>query len=1830
MNNIFAGTSTIAENTTTTNLNRIKNFCFNNIIGSGGTSPSYSYYTSGVPSGTPVSTVVTDFATFINLSALSNPGTPGSQHHEILKLNDTNHPIIDKEDNLDEVGFKVWDTEGFSNLIKDQLGKVRPQSRSLGSVDVAGFQVLDGDIRRYYNSGVPSVPTDTVIDLWDYIRSHPPGGTVAFEIVTPPTNGTVSLSNDSKVTFHPELPYNPISFFTFRVSTNSNGRLYEDTATVRIQVLDLNLSDIANLNLPGYDGAKDIDTHCKIEMKRVEFNPRYKFITGAFNNNIISEGDYDGIKVSNDDHSGQVYDYHIPLVGDLNGDGRPEIVALGMITKIDTAINFMVTVDAIHIFNGQTGKRLLTYSGADVPSFKPYGDGYHGSPGAMALINSDGYLGDKEVEVILAVGQTANTATSKRLFSYVIHYDESTEGWSMTKNPKWNSNPPYANDNNNTPDFSTPIIQIVDFNKDGKAEILAYNKIFDAETGEKLLTYGTLKEDPEDVDAAYVGRDFKGRESQVPNNTEKGNSKIGFAYVYDLDGDGEYEICAGGKVYYNLDLNQNTCETLNIMDKLPVNEKAWLQGNGVKTGISAVRAFTDARTAVADIDGDGIPEIVASYYVESNFISDGIGNNAGSANKLRIVVWNAQLDKSTPANSTATLKAILNIPLSNYGVTGTYSYMYIADIDGKKQRGQKLPEISILGPMFYCYLYGNSWAGYPVHPNVADSMAVSYPRTGEPTDNSENRAKGSLISFTWDNTPGVSVFDRLKVSFMMEHSDESVNTGISLFDFDNDGVNEICYRDERRLRIIRPIVPFVALRNTNPDVTIFQKPVESNTGFEYPVIVDLDGDYSGDMLVSGSEKKSTRDFLYAVQGANVDLAPARTVWNQFMYSPMKITDSLQVPQPPKFPPHPLSPAAAFYKDADDSYETYIYNMNIGQVPYFSVDGSGGKSVYAPLVKIPNAVISDLKFAKADVSTKVDTIQFVISNAGEAAINVNTPIKIYKGRTASSGAIYYEGNVGSAVYTGENITIKVPLKTVADNAESFLIRVCDDSFETVGGITKGDVFEKPEVMSSFTDCDWTNNWDVLSYFYLRADYYTVLPGETVVLDVLGNDILTRFSPAVKTIKDFTVVPAPGNTLPIPEVVNQKLQFTAPVTGGLVCYIYNYTDEPLLPAGYIYIYVAELETPPNTLLCGGQNYTLKVKSLPVQPEEVTFEYYESDDDVNPISGNPTFPASDTSFYVKPLNVITDVPTPNTSLSGYLPPKRINFKVSTSTSKMKWTGLTDTNWHNPNNWKEVDASGKETPVTYYPSSCVDVIIPSGAKYYPELTAPASCANIKMGDRAMIAGIHHLNYQTAEVEFKLNADERDRFVMWSAPLKSMYSGDYHFEEGTSLKSGDVYMNLFQHANPDGTSVAAVNSFTATFGSLDEPLPLGKAFNLKVTNTSGNKDKSFVFPQTAASYTDVNSQSYDVSLRTDGSKFITYGKPATFNMDVVNDINGSALIQVVNPYMAYLDVNKFLTANSGRLSTTTYAIWDGQITSGFQQIGTIGDLGNRFVVSTIPSNAVSPSYIPPLQSFFVQKTGETTVVGTVSMSSSDWTTTTPGSPYKLRAGAQETNILRIKAVQDKRVSYAVLHYNESTSPAYNSKEDMHKLFYQLEDNVIPLEVYSFAPTREALAINSSSDFSQHIPLGLRTDKAGSVTLEFSGMATFGHNVYLIDHAQNNKETDLQKNPAYVFTVTKKSATDKVIELNDRFSLRTTYTGIGLDSETIGITDLNVTSRDGYIYVQTPSPVSSLQVYSLTGALVYSSAMRSDYFRIQADGQQAYIVKVKLNEDYLTQKVFVK
>ncbi|MDR1880267.1 MAG: T9SS type A sorting domain-containing protein, partial [Tannerellaceae bacterium] len=464
-------------------------------------------------------------------------------------------------------------------------------------------------------------------------------------------------------------------------------------------------------------------------------------------------------------------------------------------------------------------------------------------------------------------------------------------------------------------------------------------------------------------------------------------------------------------------------------------------------------------------------------------------------------------------------------------------------------------------------------------------------------------------------------------------------------------------------------------------------------------------------------------------------------------------------------------------------------------------------------------------------------------------------------------------------------------------------------------------------------------------------------------------------------------------------------------------------------------------------------------------------------------------------------------------------------------------------------------------------------------------------------------------------------------------YSGDYHYTDGVKPVWGDVYMNLFQQANPDNSgSVATANMFTATFGNLATPLPLGKAFNLKVVANRMNKDSAFVFPQTAATYTYSDGKSTPALDRTDGNRFITDGAAwtkDTFDLPVYGGDAGSALIQVANPFMAYLDITAFLSGNSAVIGDS-YKIWNGLPDKDIIDVytGSPAIDGQRLIIvnaDNIPKGNLT--LIPPLQSFFVEKNDRQATVSSLTVSSA-WATTQGDSPYTLlRSGAQpeERNLLRIKATQGNHTSSTLLCFDENASPAYCGAEDSRKLFF----SEIPLSAYSLTPSREPLAINANGNYTANTALGLLMAEEGEVRLDFSGMATFGYDVYLIDNDRNGKavETDLQKSPYYTFTAVKRSPSDAMIELNDRFSLRMEHRSTDTPAIPREASDWNVSTEDGIIRIRSAETITNLQIYNANGQLIYRTNAPSTSYEIRAPHQHLYIIKARIGETYKTRKI---
>ncbi|GHV51439.1 hypothetical protein FACS1894181_13260 [Bacteroidia bacterium] len=645
------------------------------------------------------------------------------------------------------------------------------------------------------------------------------------------------------------------------------------------------------------------------------------------------------------------------------------------------------------------------------------------------------------------------------------------------------------------------------------------------------------------------------------------------------------------------------------------------------------------------------------------------------------------------------------------------------------------------------------------------------------------------------------------------------------------------------------------------------------------------------------------------------------------------------------------------------------------------------------------------------------------------------------------------------------------------------------------------------------------------------------------------------------------------------------------------------------------------------CYLQSYTVK---FPDKPTGVTFDWYNKTGGapLSPLSGSTRVVASitaDATFLIQPK-----VPDPRYTRWEDFPKGDFTIKLANpggTVTTMRWTGLTDSLWQNPANWVEVK-SGYEAPASFAPTTCVNVIIPSNVDYFPELVDSAYCNDILMKDRAMLKNPHVLVYRNASVEIKLKPAERDRFVMWSAPLQNMYSGDYHYRKGNDPYWGDVFMNYFQQANPDTqvSGQAAINHFTATTGSVDARLDLGRAFNVKVTTTTVTRDSLLRFPRKNPAYT--YNGSTTTMARAAESKFITHGTSGGgFEMWVSGaSLTGVvSLVQVVNPYLAYLDFTKFAAPTANNLSG--YYTWSGDPNDGFVTILPLLNNGNR-MVATAPSYSSDPTLIPPLQSFFIPATWPITTSSRVKMSS-DWTTVRPPSPtYSLRASKKMVSsggTLHITLSQGQKKAYAALLYNPSASN-FTDPEDMPAIIY--ED--LPLAVYTFS-MNEALAINSSSTFDMfNVPIGFRATTAGETKLEFNNQATFGYDVVLIDKALN-KRIDLSATPEYTFTVTKTSSS--AVEINDRFTLEMKYTGNGVtitgNESASQPSALQVSAGAGYIYIKSEAGViGSLQVYDTVGKLVYSTAnLNERQFKLPVNSKQMYIVKATVGEESYVEKI---
>ena len=787
------------------------------------------------------------------------------------------------------------------------------------------------------------------------------------------------------------------------------------------------------------------------------------------------------LKWKNDTEPDRLDGFSMPLVGDLNGDGKPEIIGLGILeTGAGSGYELIATGRYIVVYNGQTGEKLLKFDlrslGGDYGAENQFRIRYeprHNSPSKLAMADMDG---DGLTEIVVT-----ETGSNGRVYVLKpVYTDGVLTSFVKTGDASVSHKAPLTTTFN---DYGAPMPYIADLNGDGTAEVIVHNKIYSynkitgnldlACTLEVLnnFTYPSQTTINTIVDNyAYIGR--------RPGAAWM-DDHIPCMAVADIDGDGVLDIIAGSKVYLLKD-NAGTVDLKEIV----YGPTSITAQRGTNASATRTTYVSDGFTAVADIDGDGLLDVIVLAPAK---------NVLDISTENLLYVWTPLSDPSTPKAATY---------LYSYSLTGTMSFPFIGDINGRNDdySGMKrLPEICFNGGRFFTNsIYASQIAFHPSSAADLSSSVANSGFNGTPTAT----IRGHIVGFTFHSNPDGStpLHERLKLSWAMEHGDESSCTGITMFDFDADDVNELVYRDEISLRVISPgkkvYVPVSEpVDPINGVIRFRQTGINSYTGFEAPVIADVNGDGSADIvtLVHTSGHAQSKGFPYVYEADGESWAPAMPVWNQAIYYPLQIRADMTVTQ------NPISTLTKFVSQRPGQLVADTiqpYNVHWAQQPIVRVGN------YTPILFTPDPLIAELKIVS--VSTTTTTVRVKIENKGKVSSNSNMPVSFYANSISVANLIDTQPT-NIDIYVGDTVVIDFVLS--GDYSDDIIyVRLVDDgiNFPAIG----------------FKDCDTDNNTSLTVYIKANDDRFSIID-EEVRLEVRLND--TAYC---DILPEITVMPQHG--------------------------------------------------------------------------------------------------------------------------------------------------------------------------------------------------------------------------------------------------------------------------------------------------------------------------------------------------------------------------------------------------------------------------------------------------------------------------------------------------------------------------------------------------------------------------------------------------------------------------------------------------------------------------------------------------------------------------------
>ncbi len=490
--------------------------------------------------------------------------------------------------------------------------------------------------------------------------------------------------------------------------------------------------------------------------------------------------------------------------------------------------------------------------------------------------------------------------------------------------------------------------------------------------------------------------------------------------IADLDGDGTPEIIAhGGNGDFRILAFQADGSLL------------WVGRDGAGEAVRQP-GFEGGAIAVADLDGDGFPEVVANALV-----FDHLGR----------LLWRQGNEgrEGSNANYRAGLGLAADIDMDGRGevVTGKHTweddgtpkwtardagdtelpdgYPAVAQFDDDPQ-----PEVVLVAGGNVYLLDGLDgrvqWGPIAIPggsrggpPTVADFDGDGRPEIGV--------AGGASYSvYDPDDADGV-LWSRPTID------QTSGATGSSVFDFEGDGVAEVVYADECNLWVYR---------GTDGEV-LLQRFHGSGTVHEYPLVVDVDGDGNSELLVveSGMEDsvavRCRANFsgwsappqgLFVYGDVRDQWVRTRRVWNQHTYHVTNVQPDGTVPSPER------------NNWTVEGLNNYRQNVQ-------------GEGVF----NAPDLALLGLEASLERCAAGELLLRARVTNRGALGVAAGVPVAFYEGRPDARGMLLGVVRTTEPLLPGQSTVVELAVPAPMAGSELEAVAVVDDD-----GMGSGEVAE----------------------------------------------------------------------------------------------------------------------------------------------------------------------------------------------------------------------------------------------------------------------------------------------------------------------------------------------------------------------------------------------------------------------------------------------------------------------------------------------------------------------------------------------------------------------------------------------------------------------------------------------------------------------------------------------------------------------------------------------------------------------------------------------------